>query len=382
MSDVRSSPGNPPPPNLRRVVLTSARFQEELARLHASGDVERKLEEGAHPLSAKKPARDIERLLDATRHELAVDLAEVVRAALAGADAGDLGTLATMAIRCHEERAMRLCGWFRDLGLTAWFSDPGFLWEGAWSIAELANRHPSTIHSAAFSALTDGLWCLVHDWHSLGHLPAVPVEPADPVRTPGDVRRNLRRIFRYCGRQKARRSIVIYGPLTHRLIREELPQLIHSLDIAEGSAVRLPSPVVFVPAESSDEAALAGRRTNLSQAEEVAVPAEQPPLEAGSGVPATAATDDTAFRPASNFLDSRFPHYKSLWAVLAAHPWIRRQKPSPQRLRIHAGDWHQYLSILNSAGCDVHDLSAETVDNFVAEVQQRKEAVRQSNAGN
>jgi hypothetical protein len=92
--------------------------------------------------------------------------------------------------------------------------------------------------------------------------------------------------------------------------------------------------------------------------------------------------DDSAYRPATEFLDStRFKTYKRLHAALKGNPWIQRDKPSPRRLRIHAGDWLRYLAMLNDAGFDALDVSAETADAFMAEVRQRREEIRQKKPG-
>jgi hypothetical protein len=93
-------------------------------------------------------------------------------------------------------------------------------------------------------------------------------------------------------------------------------------------------------------------------------------------------TDDSAFRPASESLDStRFKTYKQLHAALKANPWIRTRKPSPQRLEIHAGDWQRFRNALDTAGFESLDVSAETAEGFMAEVRERQEEIRQRKAG-
>jgi hypothetical protein len=90
-----------------------------------------------------------------------------------------------------------------------------------------------------------------------------------------------------------------------------------------------------------------------------------------------AADDDTAFRPAKEFLDAtRFTTFKRLRAVLKRNPWVRTRKPSPQRLEIHAGDWHRYIAMLDGAGFDALDVAGETADAFLAEVRQRQADIR------
>ncbi len=67
--------------------------------------------------------------------------------------------------------------------------------------------------------------------------------------------------------------------------------------------------------------------------------------------------DESAYRPAKEFLDAkRFNGYKSLHQALRDNPWIRWNKPSKNRLRIHAGDWRRYLAMLDAAGFDALDV--------------------------
>lgn len=78
--------------------------------------------------------------------------------------------------------------------------------------------------------------------------------------------------------------------------------------------------------------------------------------------------DPTAYRPAKEFMNG---NYKAISKVLVEYPWIRRHKPSKQRLLIHAGDWQEYVNKKQSAG-DPLDQPAEVVDAAVAEVERRK----------
>jgi hypothetical protein len=106
------------------------------------------------------------------------------------------------------------------------------------------------------------------------------------------------------------------------------------------------------------------------------------PPPAGSGSAEGAGEDLSAYRPATEFLDStRFRTYNQLHAALKRQPWIRTRKPSPQRLLIHAGDWHHYLTMLDDAGFDALDVQAQTVDVFLAEVRRRQEEIRARKAG-
>jgi hypothetical protein len=97
---------------------------------------------------------------------------------------------------------------------------------------------------------------------------------------------------------------------------------------------------------------------------------------------AAAAEDDPAFRPAKEFLDAtRFKSYKALDGALRRNPWIRTDKASTQRRRLRAGDWHRYIAMLDAAGFDALDVSARTVEDFMAEARRRQEETRQRKAG-
>jgi hypothetical protein len=66
--------------------------------------------------------------------------------------------------------------------------------------------------------------------------------------------------------------------------------------------------------------------------------------------------------------------------VLRANPWIRWRKPSPQRLEIHAGDWHKFLQ-QPSKSADPLDAPADLVD-AVMSVESRKALEHSRKAGN
>jgi hypothetical protein len=111
----------------------------------------------------------------------------------------------------------------------------------------------------------------------------------------------------------------------------------------------------------------------------------QPPLstDLANGAPmdgaasAAAGDDPTAYRPAKEFLDQkRYPSYQAIRKALQAAPWIRTQKPSSQRLNIHASDWQRMLN--QPVVADPLDLPAETVDAAVKAVEQRKAEVRKT----
>jgi hypothetical protein len=101
---------------------------------------------------------------------------------------------------------------------------------------------------------------------------------------------------------------------------------------------------------------------------------------------ATPAEDDSAFRPASEFIaDERFPTYKDIRKALDANPWIRCKKPTGKngkpvknRLNIHAGDWHKFLNQPQAnqpQAIDLMDQNAAAVDALM-ETQKRKAEVR------
>ncbi len=87
-------------------------------------------------------------------------------------------------------------------------------------------------------------------------------------------------------------------------------------------------------------------------------------------------TDDSAFRPAKEFLGEQFDTYGKLTAALERNPSIRNRKPSKQRLEIHAGDWLKFLNERAAEQIDSLDLSAELVDDAVKNIEARKAAER------
>jgi hypothetical protein len=95
-----------------------------------------------------------------------------------------------------------------------------------------------------------------------------------------------------------------------------------------------------------------------------------------------AAGDPAAYRPAKEFLDTQHaPTYKALRALLGKHTWIRRYNPSPQRLVIHAGDWHQLLAALDKCVFEKLDANPEIVAAFVEEARRRQEDIRARKTG-
>jgi hypothetical protein len=111
-----------------------------------------------------------------------------------------------------------------------------------------------------------------------------------------------------------------------------------------------------------------------------AAPARAPAAD-GMNTAAVPMEDDTAYRPATECLDSkRFTSLKRLKTVLRRNPWIRTDKPSRQRLRVHMGDWSRYRALLDGAGFAALDVAAETLDQFMAEVRQRQAEIRNHKA--
>jgi hypothetical protein len=98
-------------------------------------------------------------------------------------------------------------------------------------------------------------------------------------------------------------------------------------------------------------------------------------------------TDNSAYRPASEFINpASFPeNYKELHQALEANAWIRQSRPISKRtgapvsnrLLVHAGDWHEFLRRRNQTTTDPLDLPAAFVDAAVQEIAQRKADERQ-----
>jgi hypothetical protein len=105
-------------------------------------------------------------------------------------------------------------------------------------------------------------------------------------------------------------------------------------------------------------------------------------LDRSLASPAAAAPVDlSAFIPAKDCLDPpHCPTYKTLRAILDGHPEIRTHKPSPQRLLIHAGDWHRYTARRDANAFEALDTDPATVNAFLADTQARQEAIREGKA--
>jgi hypothetical protein len=98
--------------------------------------------------------------------------------------------------------------------------------------------------------------------------------------------------------------------------------------------------------------------------------------EASSGAP-DPSVDDSAFRPAKEFLATPFDTYKEIKRVLKDNPWIRHRKPSANRLEIHAGDWLKFRS---NQTADPPDSEAAIVD-AVLETERAKQEIKKNTAG-
>jgi hypothetical protein len=86
-------------------------------------------------------------------------------------------------------------------------------------------------------------------------------------------------------------------------------------------------------------------------------------------------TDPTAYRPAKEFLDTRYTTAKRVRGVLKANRWIRWHKPSRQRLEIHAGDWRKFLCKQADAEFEQLDASPEVAAAAVARAKERLDEI-------
>src|SRR5262249_50675766 len=146
--------------------LASEPFQNALDLLHRFGNVKRWLKWGKNPLAYSYPVKDFLRLCDAARDELAADVGDVLRAANAGIDEGELSALAGLVVSRHDDRTGGLVSWLCDLGLSALYDGAGFCSELACAVANLADRQrDATLPSPAFATLTDALWAKLSVWH-------------------------------------------------------------------------------------------------------------------------------------------------------------------------------------------------------------------------
>lgn len=108
-------------------------------------------------------------------------------------------------------------------------------------------------------------------------------------------------------------------------------------------------------------------------------PSELPPA-----APPPPFNDPTAYRPAKEFIGDAFPTAKAIRKELDANPTIRTRRPIgrngepiPNRLEIHAGDWHDFIN--RPKQTDPLDNPAAIVD-AVMEAEGRKEKIRKLKA--
>jgi hypothetical protein len=134
----------------------------------------------------------------------------------------------------------------------------------------------------------------------------------------------------------------------------------------------LPPPYIPAPQDLDSEECL-----RAQQMARQTVPSAEPP--AAEHAPPSA-EDESAYRPAREFIDAQFPDHKAITKALGDNPSIRRRRPHskktgqpiPNRLSIHAGDWKAFLAKLKQAAPDPLDLPAHVVGEAVQEVQERK----------
>jgi hypothetical protein len=119
-------------------------------------------------------------------------------------------------------------------------------------------------------------------------------------------------------------------------------------------------------------------------------PVPAPPSAAAPPAGPEPPADDSAFRPASEFLSREgFPKsYGELNRALDENMWIKRRRPRSKRtgqpirnrLEVHAGDWHRFLAQRKQEAPDPLDLPADIVDAAVQEVRRREAKERRPEA--
>ena len=73
----------------------------------------------------------------------------------------------------------------------------------------------------------------------------------------------------------------------------------------------------------------------------------------------------------------RFETYGECKRFLDKHrDEIQTDKPSPQRLVVHAGDWLNYWANVDRGAFDSLDREPELVDGFIADIEKRKSQIR------
>ena len=95
--------------------------------------------------------------------------------------------------------------------------------------------------------------------------------------------------------------------------------------------------------------------------------------------------DDLVWVLASKLYPERFKSYRKFVAFLDEHPEIRRRKPSPQRLKVHVGDWVNYWLTVDNATFDAIDrpvpVDEETENAFLDGVTNRLAKVQKKKGG-
>lgn len=119
----------------------------------------------------------------------------------------------------------------------------------------------------------------------------------------------------------------------------------------------------------------ASERYRIAQEEDAPAPAE-----ALSRTPPTPAEDESAYRPAKEFIIAgQCESFKQLHKILAANPSIRHRRPNSRatgrpitnRLEVHAGDWMKYLNASRLVRRDPGDWQTPHAD-YVKDVEARK----------
>ena len=88
--------------------------------------------------------------------------------------------------------------------------------------------------------------------------------------------------------------------------------------------------------------------------------------------------DESSWIAASKVHPDKFKTYKKFLAFLQEHPEIRTNKPSSQRLNVHAGDWARYWASLDDKAFERLD----TLDSeFMGDARRRQVDVREKKAG-
>ena len=90
-------------------------------------------------------------------------------------------------------------------------------------------------------------------------------------------------------------------------------------------------------------------------------------------------SDESAYRSATRIVadfSTHLPTYKDLTRILATHPkpFIRRWKPTSQRLFVHMGDWQEHVD-------STSNVSSDGWSDNLADMEERKEQIRRIKNG-